>query len=110
MSGIANLGQLTTGYFSRWVDQFPGKFLVNAGDGLLRVDRVFLIDHARKLSTGEQVYAALWWEMVVGRPAPWLADDVTALGLALQILDADYRQSIVELLTGLHHLRVADRR
>lgn len=100
--------ELTTLFFYRWLNQFPGKFL-SQNDGELVVDRTALIDHAPLLSGGEQIYAAAWWELIVARPAPWLRDEMTALS-HLTVLDADHRQSVIDLIDGVHRYLALDRR
>lgn len=81
-------------YFRKWEWSFPGQFLQRDPDGSLTVDVVKLIDHAPALSTGEQIYAAVWFECYARRPAPWLDAEASPLAL-LGVLDLDMRADAV---------------
>jgi hypothetical protein len=92
--------EITTRFFERWENQFAGRFLARSGD-LLTPDAVEMVNHVPRLSHGEKVYAAAWWELTRTRPAPWL--DTPSLS-QLHAIDADHRQSIIDLVVGLNQL------
>lgn len=84
----------TAHYFDRWEHTYPGQFLTRDADDQLVIDVSHLIDLMPNCSTGEQVYAAIWYECFTGRRAPWLDEGASALAL-LGILDLDLRADAV---------------
>lgn len=100
----ASWDELTEDYFLSWEGTYAGKFLVrDQASGHLKVDRVYLIDHARTLSGGEQVYCAIWWELDRGTQAPWTESSALA---RITVLDLDHQGNAVTLLRGRYALNL----
>jgi hypothetical protein len=96
----------TERYFASWEHQFPGKFLHRNDNGILVPDRILMVDHCKKLSGGEQVYAGVWWELMIGTPTPWFANAESALATAFTHLDLDHLQRVVGLVNDRYEAQV----
>lgn len=85
-------------YFEQWYGTFAGRFLAaHPTDPTTPVvDTEMLIVHAPRLSTGEQIAAGIWWNVVMQAPAPWVTEPLTKLSH----LDFNLLDDVSRLLAG----------
>ena len=93
--------QATEDYFRSWEGTYAGGFLHRSLNHL-RANASELIDLAPSLSGGEQVYAAVWYELYTGRAAPWIPDGQSALAMCASHLDHDLFSNVVGLVAAAY--------
>lgn len=94
--------EMTTEYFRSWESTFAGKFLERDGENLV-VNRAKMLDHVPKLSSGEQLYCAFWWEIMLNRSIPWMEQHHSPLA-SLHFLDQDLQTNVVRLLAQRYRI------